>query len=117
MQYLFLLYANESGWSTLTKAQQEQGVAAYIAYSEALTQAGIFKASSRLKGISSATTVRVADGKSQVLDGPYADTKEQLGGFYLIDVPDLDAALSWAARCPGASHGIVEVRPIWDMPA
>jgi len=59
--------------------------------------------------------VRVADGKTQVLDGPYAETKEQLAGYYLIDVPDLDAALSWAARCPGASVGSIEVRPIWVM--
>ena len=56
-----------------------------------------------------------AGGKTNVVNGPYADTKEQLAGYYMIDVPDLDAALSWAARCPGASHGIVEVRPIWAM--
>jgi hypothetical protein len=61
--------------------------------------------------------VKVVDGKTQVLDGPYADTKEQLGGYYMIDVPDLDAALSWAARCPAAGHGTVEVRPIWEMEA
>jgi hypothetical protein len=59
--------------------------------------------------------VRIANGKSQVLDGPYVDSKEQLGGYFLIDVPDLDAAISWAARCPAAGHGVVEVRPIWDM--
>ena len=62
-----------------------------------------------------ATSVRVADGKTNVLDGPYADTKEQLGGYYMIDVPDMDAAISWAARCPGASTGTMEVRPIWPM--
>ena len=73
--------------------------------------------SNRLRPASTATTVRIADGKSQVLDGPYADTKEQLGGYYLIDVADLDAALAWAARCPGASHGVVEVRPVWPMAA
>lgn len=115
MQYLLLLYVNEGGFASLTKEQQEQGVAAYGAYSEALTKAGAMKTSSRLQGISAATTVRVANGKSQVLDGPYADSKEQLGGFFLIDVPDLDAALSWAARCPAASHGVVEVRPLWSM--
>jgi hypothetical protein len=59
--------------------------------------------------------VRVVNGKSEVLDGPYADTKEQLGGFYLIEVPDLDAALAWAARCPGAGRGRIEVRPVWAM--
>ena len=69
----------------------------------------------RLQPVATATTVRVANGKTTVLDGPYAETKEQLGGYYIVDVPDLDAALSWAARCPAASHGAVEVRPIWAM--
>jgi hypothetical protein len=115
MQYLLMLYSEEAGWSQMTQAEQEQGVAAYKAYSEALTEAGVMKGSNRLQPVSSATTVRIADGKSQVLDGPYVDSKEQLGGYYLIDVPDLDAALSWAARCPGASHGVVEVRPVWSM--
>jgi hypothetical protein len=68
-----------------------------------------------LQPTSAATTVKVTNGKTQVLNGPYVETKEQLGGYFLIDVPDLDAALSWAARCPGASHGTVEVRPIWTM--
>ncbi len=115
MQYLLILYSDESGWSKMTKPQQEQGAAAYGAYTEALKKAGALLGSNRLQPISTATTVRVANGKSQVLDGPYADSKEQLGGYYLIDVPDLDAALSWAARCPGAGHGTVEVRPIWAM--
>ena len=57
----------------------------------------------------------MAGGKTNVVNGPYADTKEQLGGYFMIDVPDLDAALTWAARCPGASHGVVEVRPLWPM--
>jgi hypothetical protein len=74
------------------------------------------KGSNRLQPIASATTVRTNDGKQQVLDGPYADSKEQLGGYYLIDAPDLDAAIAWAARCPGAGHGVVEVRPVWEMP-
>src|SRR5580698_4692899 len=113
MQYLLMLYSEEAGWAKMTKTEQEQGMAAYKAYGEALTKAGVFKGSNRLKPSSSATTVRVADGKSTVLDGPFVDSKEQVGGYYLIDVPDLDAALSWAARCPGASHGVIEVRPVW----
>jgi hypothetical protein len=113
MQYLLILYSNESGWSKMTPAEQEQGMAAYAAFTEALKKAGALAGSNRLQPISAATTVRVANGKTQVLNGPYADSKEQLGGYYLIDVPDLDAAISWAARCPTASHGIVEVRPIW----
>ena len=116
MQYMLLIYAAEAGWSQMSEAQQAQGLAAYNAYTEALRKAGVLSGSSRLQPISTATTVRLANGKSQVLNGPYADTKEQLGGYYLIDVPDLDAALSWAARCPGAGHGVVEVRPLWAMP-
>ena len=115
MQYLLLLHASEDGWSKLTKAQQEQGAAAYSAYRQALRKEGVLQGSNRLQATTAATTVRIVDGKSQVLDGPYADSKEQLGGYFLIDVPDLDAALSWAARCPGASHGTVEVRPVWSM--
>jgi hypothetical protein len=113
MQYLLMVYVNEAGWPKLSKAEQEQGMAAYTAYTEALKTAGALKGSNRLQPSSTATTVRLANGKTQVLDGPYADSKEQLGGYYLIDVPDLDAALSWAARCPGAGHGVVEVRPLW----
>jgi hypothetical protein len=116
MQYLLMLYAEEAGWNKLT-AEQEQGVAAYKAYTEALTKAGVLTGSNRLQPSSAATTVRVANGKPQVLDGPYVESKEQIGGYYLIDVADLDAAISWAARCPGASHGVVEVRPSWCMPA
>jgi len=117
MQYLLMLYADETGWSKMTKAQQEQGYAAYMAYTEALKKAGAWVGSNRLQPVSTATTVRLADGKSHVLDGPYIESKEQLGGYYLIDVPDLDSALSWAARCPGASHGTIEVRPVWALPA
>jgi len=115
MQYLLMLYVNEAGWPKLTKAEQEQGTAAYMAYTEALNKAGVLKGTNRLKPSSAATTVRLANGKTQVLDGPYAEAKEQLGGYYLIDVADLDAALSWAARCPTTGHGVVEVRPIWAM--
>lgn len=113
MQYLFLLYSDEAGWAQLSAAQQEQAVAAYGAYTEALAQAGVLRGSNRLQFSAAATTVRISDGKSQVLDGPFVDSKEQLGGYYLVDVPDLDAALSWAARCPGAGHGVIEVRPVW----
>jgi hypothetical protein len=114
MQYLLMLYVNEDSWPKLSKAEQEQGMAAYTAYTEALTAAGVLKGANRLQPSSTATTVRATNGKSQVLDGPYVESKEQLGGYYLIDVPDLDAALSWAARCPAVGHGIVEVRPLWS---
>jgi hypothetical protein len=115
MQYLFTLYADESGWTKMTPEQQQQGAGAYAAYTEALKAAGVLKSSNRLQPSSSATTLRTTNGKTQVLDGPFADSKEQLGGYYLIDVPDLDAALTWAGRCPGVGHGVVEVRAIWSM--
>ena len=115
MQYLLMTYVDEAGWPKLSKSEQEQGIAAYTAYSEALMTAGVIKGSNRLQPTSTATTVRSSNGKSQVLDGPYVDSKEQLGGYFLIDVPNLDAALSWAARCPAVHHGAVEVRPVWSM--
>ena len=115
MQYLLLLYSDSSGWSQMTPAQQQQGMAAYTAYTEALRKAGALVHSDRLRGTDASTTVRVADGKTQVLNGPYVDTKEQLGGYFLIEAADLDAAIAWAARCPGASHGTIEVRPTWGM--
>ena len=117
MQYLLMLYTNDADWSAMTPAEQEQGVAAYNAYTEALVKSDALRGANRLAPSAVATTVRVTGGKSQVLDGPYADSKEQIGGYYLIDVPDLDAAISWAARCPAASHGVVEVRPLWGQAA
>ena len=116
MQYLLMIYGNEAGMLAAPKEMVTQMSAAYGAYTEAMKKAGVWVGGERLRPTSDATTVRVKDGKTQVLDGPYAETKEQLGGYYMIDVPDLDAALSWAARCPGASTGTLEVRPIWPMP-
>ena len=115
MKYILMDYVHEAGWPTLTNAEQEHWLGAYIAYVEAMTKAGVLRGSTGLQPTSAATTVRVANGKTQVLDGPYADTKEQLGGFHITDVADLDAAISWAARCPTALHGIVEVRPLSEM--
>ena len=117
MQYMLIAYVQEAGWGQMTKEQQEQGVAAYMAFTEAMKKAGVLTGSNRLQQTSTATTVRATNGKTQVLDGPYVDSKEQLGGYYLIDVADLDAAISWASRCPAIHHGAVEVRPIWSMPA
>jgi len=116
MKYMLLIYTDEAKGAQVAK---EVGVAQmsapYIAYAEALQKAGVIRGGDRLQPTSTATTVKVADGKTQVLNGPYVETKEQLAGYFMIDVPDLDAALSWAARCPGAAHGTVEVRPIWTM--
>jgi hypothetical protein len=117
MKYLLMIYGDEAAIKAADKAETEQTLAAYRSYIDAMTKAGIVLGTNRLQFSTTATTVRIADGKTQVLDGPYAETKEQLGGYLLIDVPDLDTALSWAARCPGASSGVIEVRPIWEMQA
>jgi hypothetical protein len=113
MEFTLLIYADETGLEKLPPAQATEALNAYAAYTGALEKAGVLRASRRLRPVHSSTTVRVKSGKTEVLNGPYAETREQLGGFYLIDVKDLDAALSWASKCPGASHGIVEVRPVW----
>lgn len=115
MNYMLLIYNNEANYLAASKEVTSQRYAAYMAYTEALKKAGVYVGGNRLRPTDSATTVRVDNGKAKVLDGPYAETKEQLGGYYMIDVPDLDAALSWASRCPGAGHGAVEVRAIWTM--
>ena len=115
MKYLLLIYGNEAAMAAASKSDAEKATGAYMAYTEAMQKAGVLVGGDRLQPSTVATTVRVADGKSKVLNGPYAETKEQLGGYYLIDVPDLDAALSWAARCPGAGLGTIEVRPLWVM--
>jgi hypothetical protein len=112
MQYILMDYVKEAGWPELTRAEQQQWLGAYKAYMEAMAQAGVLRTSHGLQPTSAAATVRVADTKTQVLDGPYADSKEQFAGFHIIEVPDLDAALGWAARSPTALHGVVEVRPI-----
>lgn len=115
MQYLLLIYGNEAAMLSADKETTIQMIAAYTAYTESMKQAGVYVGSNRLRPTSSAKTVRSPAGKSHVLDGPFAETKEHLGGYYLIEAPDLDAALSWAARCPAAAHGAVEVRPVWTM--
>jgi hypothetical protein len=117
MQYLCLLYSDDSQWDKMSPQQQQQGIAAYAAYTQALKEAGVLVGANRLRPAATATTIHASgpNAKMQVLDGPFVDSKEQLGGYYLIDVPDLDAALAWAGRCPAAFHGKIEVRAIWEM--
>jgi hypothetical protein len=115
MQYAILIYENEADFSARTEEdRREQYWAAWRAYSAALTAAGVTRSGAALQAGGTGTTVRMNGNVRQVQDGPYADTKEQLGGFILIDVPDLDAALDWAARCPAAGYGAVEVRPVFQ---
>jgi hypothetical protein len=114
MQYMLLIYEDERiyGPNKSGPALQEI-VARHMAFNKELGAKRVGGAG--LKATTAATTVRSANGATTIHDGPFAETKEQLGGYYLIDVPDLDAALSWASRCPGARYGTVEVRPIWVM--
>ena len=115
MQYMLLLHSEEAGWANMTDAQQQQGMAAYMAYGDALKSAGVLMGDNRLRSTSTSTTVKIRDGKTKLVNGPYSESKEQLGGYYHIDVKDLDEALKWAEKCPGAHHGAIEVRPVWLM--
>ena len=113
MEYMLMFYISKED----QKVREDPAAAAayhagWMAYVGAIEQSGHVKSGAGLQGAATATTVKVAGGKRQVQDGPFADTKEQLGGFFVIDVPDLDTALSWAARAPCASTGGVEVRPL-----
>jgi len=115
MKYLCLIYTDPSGWERLTPEQREAGMAAYMAYGAALKQSNQYVSAQRLQPANTATVVRVRDGKLSTTDGPFVETKEQLGGFYLVEAADLNEAIQCAARCPGAQHGSVEVRPIMEM--
>lgn len=113
MQYMLLIMGDESQMNTADGIGDTGMNAAYHAYNAALVKAGVLVGGERLRPTNTATTVRVRDKKAVVLAGPYADTQEQLGGFYTIEVPDLDQAIDWAQRCPAALSGTIEVRPIW----
>jgi len=115
MQYLLMIYGNETAMAAVTEAQGGKMLAAYGAYAEAMGKAGVLQGGNRLRPTSASTTVRVADGKTTVLDGPYAETKEQLAGFYLIEARDLNDAIQVAAKIPPAREGSVEVRPVREL--
>jgi hypothetical protein len=115
MQYALMIYESADAFDARTGKDQEAYMGAWRAYADALRHAGVMAGGKGLQSPSTGTTVRFRDGERTVQDGPYADTKEQLGGFFIIDVPDLDAALDWAARCPVAWDGAVEVRPILGL--
>ena len=115
MQYLLLIYSNESEFSALSEPEVNALMADYGAFTHSIIASGAFKAGDRLEATSTATTVRVRNGKTSFTDGPFAETREQLGGYYIIDVKDLDEATAVAARIPGAKYGSIEVRPIFAM--
>ena len=112
MQYLLLIYRNEAELGGMTPADYQKMSAEYGVYTQSIIQSGNFKAGDGLQPTTTATTVRVRDGKTLTTDGPFAETREQLGGYYLVEAKDLDAALGMAARIPGARTGSIEVRPV-----
>ena len=115
MRYLMLLHVDEAGFGRLTPAEQAEGIAAYAAFNEALTKSGALVDSGRLASSAGAKLVRTKGGRPVVTDGPFAETKEQVGGYFLIEAADEAAALDWAARCPAAGHGAVEVRALFGQ--
>ena len=112
MQYMLLIYGDPAVEPKYGTPDFEQMMAGYDAFSKKLKDAGVMLGGEGLQGIETATTLRVRAGKVETMDGPFATTKEHLGGFYLIDVPDLDAAMRYAAMIPSATYGAVEVRPV-----
>jgi hypothetical protein len=112
MQYLLLIYANEAEAAAAGEAGMKEMMNAYRTFTQSIIQGGQFKAGDALKSTSTATTVRVRDGKTLTTDGPFAETREQLGGYYLIEARDLDEATAIAARVPSAKFGSIEVRPV-----
>ena len=115
MRYMLLIYADESHYANVSEAEQEAEMQAWFAYDAAIKESAS-SAGDALQPVATATSVREENGRPLVTDGPFAETKEQLGGYYLLDVADLDEAISWAKKCPGVKHGTIEVRPIMEFP-
>ena len=109
MKYMLLIYEDDAR----RVENMDDWMPTCAAYAEAMKKAGIYVTGERLRAVGTTTQVRVVEDRTHVVDGPYAEAKEQLGGFHVIDVPDLDTAHAWAARCPSAARGVVEVRPVW----
>lgn len=114
MKYLCLIYSDETLWGKLPKSEELDMMTEYRAFGESIKTSGHWLSGFRLQDTPTATTVRVRDGKMSTTDGPFAETKEQLGGFYLIEARDLNDAVQVAGRIPGARMGSIEVRPVWE---
>jgi hypothetical protein len=118
MRYMLLIYGDtDPAQSDVSDEAQRETLQAYGKYTQDLQQRGVMRSGDALQPVTSATTVRVRNGQRLVTDGPFAETKEALGGFYIVEARDLDEAIELAAACPGAQHGSMEVRPIWELPA
>jgi hypothetical protein len=116
MQYLLLIYTDESKLNAATQADKNAMFQEYGAFTASIIKSGNMRAGDALQPSSTATTVRVRDGKTLTTDGPFAETREQLGGYYLVEAQDLDEALKLGARVPGARYGSIEVRPVMQLP-
>jgi hypothetical protein len=112
MKYMFLIYTPEGNETQMTPAEREAMLAEYFAFTQEAMAQNVFVAGDELKPTTAATTLRLRGNQFATTDGPFAETKEQLGGFYILECPDIDAAVGWAAKIPGAKHGSIEVRPI-----
>ena len=117
MKYMLLIYDDTKVWEKFSEAQRKQGMEMYMKFTQEVKSRGHYVSSNQLQPASMATSVRERDGKRLLTDGPYAETREQLGGYYLIEAKDLDEATAIAARVPSAQWGVVEVRPIVERPA
>jgi hypothetical protein len=116
MKYMLLIYEDEKVWSNLTEAERHQIYGEYMQYTNDIKTSGHYKTGAPLQPTSTATSVRVRNGKRAVTDGPFAETREQLGGYYLVEAKDLDEAIRLAERIPGAKLGTIEVRPVMEIP-
>ena len=115
MRYMLLIYDDEQHWAAMSPEENEKVMQAYYAYHGEVNEAGVFRSGEPLQASSAATTVRVRDGQTLTTDGPFAETKEQLGGFYVLDCENLDEAITWAAKIPSSVLSAIEVRPIMEM--
>jgi hypothetical protein len=115
MRYMLFLYEDEDAFDALPPAEQERVIGEHMAYAEALRQSGVFVSGEPLDHSRNGKRIRHRDGRAAVEDGPFTDSKEQIGGFYIVEAEDLDAALDLAARAPTAATGTVEVRPVWAI--
>jgi hypothetical protein len=115
VRYLLLIYNDERGWASMSEEEQAAQMPRWTAYTESLQSAGILRGGDALQPVAAATTVRVRDGEAQLTDGPFAETREQLGGYYIIECEALDQAIEAASRIPSADRGSVEVRPIMEF--
>jgi hypothetical protein len=114
MQYMLLIYSDPANEPTYGTPEFDQMMGGYFALNQQMKADGTLRGGEALKGVETATSLRIKSGKVETMDGPFAETREHLGGFYIVDVPDLDAALKYAAMIPAASHGTVEVRPMME---